>query len=74
MRNSKPGDNVSPDESLRIHVPEISEGLSFHPLGKVICVDNEPSLVPYSSGKGSYYIQAPLSEWPGARQRIQNSP
>ena len=70
MRNSKPGDNVPPDEPLSIHIPNVGKGLSFHQLDKVIRADEEPSSVPYSSGKGSHYIQAPLSEWPGARQRI----
>ena len=67
MRNSKPDDNVPPNESLSIHVPDVGEGLVFHPLGKVVRADEEPSLVPYGPGKGSHYIQAPLSEWPRAR-------
>ena len=70
MRNSKPSDNVPLDESLSIHVPGVGKGLGFHPLGKVVRVDDEPSSVPYSSGKGSHYIQALLGEWPGARQKI----
>ena len=74
MRNSKPGDNVPLDESLSIHVLDVDKGLGFHPFGKVVRADEKPSSVPYGSGKGSHYIQAPLNEWPGARQRSQNSP
>ena len=67
MRHSKLGDNVLPDEPLSIHVPDISKRLDFHPLGKVVRADEEPSSVSYSSGKGSYYIQALLSKRPRAR-------
>ena len=70
MRNSKLGDNVPPNEPLSIHVPNIGKELGFHPLGKVVRADEEPSSIPYGSGKGSHYIQAPLSEWPRVRQRI----
>jgi len=74
VRNSKPGDNVLPNESLSIHISNVGEGLDFHLLGKVVWADEEPSSVSYGSGKGSHYIQAPLSKWLGARQRIHNSP
>ena len=36
MRNSKPSDNVPPDESLSIHIPDVGKGLGFHPLGIVV--------------------------------------
>ena len=74
MRNSKLGDNVPPDESLSIHISDVGEGLGFHLLGKVVRADEEPSLVSYGPGKEAHYIHAPLSEWLGARQRIQNPP
>ena len=70
MKNSKPGDNVPLDETLSIHIFDIGEGLDFLLLDEVVCADEESSLVPYSSGKGSHYIQAPLSKWLKARQRI----
>ena len=73
MRNSKPGDNVPLDESLSIHISDVGKGLNFQLLGKVVRAYEEPSLVSYSLRKGSHYIPAPLSVWPGARQRIQNS-
>ena len=74
MRNSKPGDNVPPDKSLSIHILDVGKGLGFHSFGEVVRANEEPSSVPYSSGKGSHYIQALLGKRPGARQRIQNSP
>ena len=63
----KLGDNIILEEFLGIHVLDIGVGLSFHPFGKVVRADEELSSVPYGLRKGSYYIQAPLSEWPGAR-------
>ena len=62
MRNSKPSNNVPQDESLRIHVLDVSEGLDFHPFGNVVCANEEPSSVPYSPEKRFHYIQALLSE------------
>ena len=70
MRNSKPGDNVPPDEPFNIHVLDISKGLSLHPFSKIIRADKKPPTISYSSRKEIHYIQAPLNKWPRARQWI----
>ena len=67
VRNSKRGDNIPPDEPLSVHVPDISKGLSFHLLGKVVHADEEPSSVSCSLRKWPHYIQALLSKRPRAR-------
>ena len=46
MRNSKPSDNIPLDESFSIQVPNIGKGLGFHPFGKVVHDNEEPSSVP----------------------------
>ena len=74
MWDSKTCDDISPDKPLSIHVSNISKWLSFYPLGKIICPNKEPSLVPYSLGKWFHYIQTPLSKWPRVGKWIQDSP
>ena len=51
MWDSKPSDDIPPDKPFGIHVPDVSKWLSFYPFGKIVCPDDEPPSVPYSSGK-----------------------
>ena len=62
MRDPKPSNNIFPKKSLRIHVPNICQWFIFNPLGKVICVNQQPSLSPYCLREMSYNIQTPLSK------------
>ena len=39
IRDPKLGDNIFPNKSLGIHVPNICQWFSFNPLGEVIRVD-----------------------------------
>ena len=39
MRDPKPSDNIFPNKSLGIHIPDICQWFSFNPLGEVIRVD-----------------------------------
>ena len=64
MRDSEPGDNVSPDKLLGIHVSDICQWFSLDPFSKVISADEQISLVPCCFRKWPYNIQAPLSKWP----------
>ena len=50
--DSKSCDNVFPDKSFGIHIPDIYQWFSFNPLGEVVCVDNEYLLFPATLGKG----------------------
>ena len=43
-RDSKPSDNIFPNESLGIHVTNICQWFSFNPLGEVVCADQQISL------------------------------
>ena len=45
MRDPKSGDNIFLNKSLGIHVPDICQWFSFNPLDKVICGDQQPSLI-----------------------------
>ena len=73
-RDSKPSDNIFPDKYLGIHVPDIGQWFSFNPLGKVICADQQPSLIPCCLRERSYNVQAPLSKGSGTGQRIKDTP
>ena len=66
------GDDVLPDEFLGVHVPNVGQGFSFHPLSEVISSDYYVSLVPRSFGEGSNYIKVPLCERPWAREGVEN--
>ena len=39
MKDLKPGDNIFPNKSLGIHIPDICQWFSFNPLGEVICAN-----------------------------------
>ena len=39
IRNPESCNNVLPDESFNIYIPDISQRLSFGPLGKIVCTD-----------------------------------
>ena len=39
LRDPEPSDNIFPNKSLGIHVPDICQWFSFNPLGEVIRVD-----------------------------------
>ena len=73
MGDPKLSDNIFPNQSLGIHVPDICQWFNFNPLGEVIHADQQPSLIPCCLREMSYNIQTPLSKWPRARQRIKDS-
>ena len=74
MRDSEPGDNVSPDKLLGIHVSDICQRFGFDPFGEVISADKQISLVPYCFRKWPYNIQAPLGKRPRVGQWIEDPP
>ena len=39
MRNPKPGDNIFPNKSLNIYVPDIYQWFSFNPLDEALCAN-----------------------------------
>ena len=47
-RDPEACDNVFPNKFLGNHIPNICQGLSFHPLSKVICADQQIPIVPCS--------------------------
>ena len=62
-RDSKPSDNIFPNESLSIHFPNIRQWFIFNPFGEVVCADQQISLIPCCPGRRTYNVQAPLSKW-----------
>ena len=70
--SSEAGDDVLPDESLGVHVPNVGQGFSLHPLSEVISSDYYVSLVLRSFGERSDNIKAPLCERPLAREGVEN--
>ena len=73
MGDPKPSDNIFPNKSLGIHIRDICQWFNFNPLSEVICADQQPFLIPCCLRERSYNIQAPLSKWPRAGQRIKDS-
>ena len=73
-RNYKSGYNILPNKLLCINISNVGQWLSFNPLCEVISSNQKPSPVPHSPEEWSHNIQAPLSEWPWAWQRIKYSP
>ena len=72
-RDSKPSDNIFPNKSLGIHVPDIRQWFSFNPLGEVIHTDQQISLIPCCLREMTCNVQVPLSKRPRAGQRIKDS-
>ena len=66
MRDSKPSDNIFPNKSLGIHIPDICQWFSFNPLGKVIRADQQILLIPYCLRERTYNVQVLLSKRPRA--------
>ena len=65
MWNSKPADNVSPDEVCAFGLGDRGQRLGFYPLGEVIYrYDNKLSLCP-SGLERSDQVYSPFCEWPG---------
>ena len=48
-----PCDNIFPNEFLGIYVPDICQGLYFNSLSKVVCANQQISLVPHCLGEGA---------------------
>ena len=66
MGDPKLSDNIFSNESLGIYIFDICQWFIFDPLGEVICVDQQPSLIPCCLRERSYIVQALLSKWPRA--------
>ena len=62
MRDSKLSDNIFPEKSLCIHVPDICQWFSFNSFGEIIHADQQPSFIPRCLRERSYNFQAPLSK------------
>ena len=56
VRNSKPSDNIFPNESLGIHLPDIRQWLSFNPLSEVVYADQQISLIPCCLREKTYDV------------------
>ena len=74
MKDPKLSNNIFPNKSLHIHVPDICQWFNFNPLSEVIYADQQPSLIPCCLRERPYNIQAPLSKRPRVGQRIENTP
>ena len=73
MGDSKLSDNVFPNKSLSIHIPDVCKWFSFNPLCEIICTNQQIPLIPCCLWEWTYNIQAPLCEKPRTGQRIKNS-
>ena len=73
IRDPKLSDNILPNKSLGIQVPDIDQWFNFNPLGEVICVDRQIPLIPNCPKERTHNVQALLSEWLRAGQRIKDS-
>ena len=71
-RDSKPSDNIFPNEFLGIHITDICQWFSFDPFSEVIYADQQISLISRCLRERSYNIQAPLSKRPRTGQRIKD--
>ena len=72
-RDSKPSDNIFPNKSLGIHIPDICQWFSFNPFNEVICADQQIPLISYCLREKTYNVQAPLSKRPRVGQRVKDS-
>ena len=73
MRNSEAWNDVSSDEFLCIHVPDVGQRLSFDPFGEIICADHQVLLVSCCFQEGADNIQTSLSERPRTRKGVKDS-
>ena len=73
VRDPKPSDNIFPNKSLGIHVPDICQWFNFNPLSEVICADQQPHFIPCCFRERSNNIQGPLNKGLRAGQRIKDS-
>ena len=73
IRDSKPSDNILPNESLGIHIPDICQWFSFNSLGEIICVNQQISFIPCCLREKANNVQALLSKRPRVEQRIKDS-
>ena len=48
--------NILPNESLHISILDIGKWLCFHPLGEIICLDQESSSTSHGLWKRSHYV------------------
>ena len=62
MRDSKPSDNIFPNKSLGIHIPNICQWFNFNPFGEVIPADQQICFIPYCLREMAYNVQGPLSK------------
>ena len=72
-RDSKPSDNIFPNKSLCIRIPNICQWFSFNLLSEVIRASQQISFIPCCLRERTYNVQAPLSKRPRAGQRIKDS-
>ena len=70
-RNSKPSNNILPNKFLSIYISNICQRFSFNPFGKVICANQQVSLIPCRFRERTYNVQFLLRKRPRARQWIK---
>ena len=73
MGDSKLCDNIFPEKSFCVHVPDIRQWLNFDPLSKIVYPDQQVPLIPCYFGEKAYDVQSPLTKGPRAGQWIENS-
>ena len=73
MRDFKLSDNIFPNKSLGIHIPDICQWFSFNPFNEVIRADQQIPLISYCLREKTYNVQAPLSKRPRVGQRVKDS-
>ena len=73
VRGSKACNDVFPNEFLGIHIPDVGQRFSLHPLGEIISSDYYVSLIPCCFGERTDNIKTPLSKRPGAGEGLKDS-
>ena len=71
LRDSKPANDVLPNESRDIFVLDVSIRLCFYPFTEVICGNEQEFLLGNCEGQGSHYVHSSLCKWPRADYRVQ---
>ena len=72
MRDFESSNDISPNEFLCIHVPDVGQGLDFDPFGEIVYADHQVSFISCCFKERAYDIQAPLSERPRTGEGIKD--
>ena len=65
-RDSEVANVAFPDEVSDIFLSDSSLGFYLNPFSEVVNPYDEELELPYRHKEGSYYVEPPLSKWPGS--------